>query len=94
MKEILTSKGQITIPQAIRERLNPKPGDVLDFDEDASVIVARRVIAPEEWSARLDQVRETWDSDLITDGQTSGDFIEELRGPMELPSDGGGRGET
>ncbi len=86
MKATLTSKGQITIPRAIRERLNLKPGDVLDFDENASVIIARRVIEPEEWNARLNEARDRWDGELIPDGQTGEDFIEELRGPVELPS--------
>ncbi len=32
----LTGKGQITIPKAVRERLNWKPGDRLDFTVEAS----------------------------------------------------------
>lgn len=27
----LTSKGQVTVPKAVRDRLGLKPGDVLDF---------------------------------------------------------------
>jgi AbrB family looped-hinge helix DNA binding protein len=34
MRATLTSKGQITIPSKIRERLGLKPGQILDFDED------------------------------------------------------------
>lgn len=32
----ITSKGQITIPRTVRERLNWKTGDRLDFTVDAS----------------------------------------------------------
>lgn len=35
-KSKLTSKGQITIPKDVRERLGLKPGDEIDFVEDQS----------------------------------------------------------
>jgi AbrB family looped-hinge helix DNA binding protein len=85
MKVTLTSKGQITIPQAIRKRLNLRPGDVLEFDESASVLVARRVIEPEEWRLHLEEVRGKWNVNLIPKGQSIGHFLEGLRGPVELP---------
>ncbi len=44
MKATVTSKGQITIPLAIRKRLKLQAGAVLDFDESAQCLVARRVI--------------------------------------------------
>jgi len=40
----ITSKGQITIPLPIRKHLRLKPGDVLDFDEKAPFLKARRAI--------------------------------------------------
>jgi len=33
MKSTLTSKGQLTIPKSIRDRMGLKAGDVLEFDE-------------------------------------------------------------
>lgn len=46
----LTSKGQVTIPQDVRERLHATAGDKLswEFQEDGSVVVrkvARRTVA-------------------------------------------------
>jgi len=57
MKATITTKDQITIPQVIRKRLNLRPGDVLEFDESASVLLAHRVIEPEEWESHLDEIR-------------------------------------
>jgi AbrB family looped-hinge helix DNA binding protein len=40
----LTSKGQITIPKAVRERLNLEPGDKVYFDvrDDGTVLLMAR----------------------------------------------------
>ena len=40
----VTSKGQITIPKAVRERLNLEPGDTIYFDaqDDGSVLIVAR----------------------------------------------------
>lgn len=40
----ITSKGQVTLPKAIRDRLNLAPGTLLDFTVDeAGVLTARPV---------------------------------------------------
>lgn len=44
MRAVLTSKGQITIPARLRQRLRLKPGSVLEFDEEAGYLKARPVI--------------------------------------------------
>ena len=39
----ITSKGQITIPLAVRHRMGVGPGDTLEFQEtDAGVLVTKR----------------------------------------------------
>ena len=57
MKATITSKGQITIPVAIREKLGLKPGDQIDFDENATILMGRRVVDPVEWSEALEAWR-------------------------------------
>lgn len=79
MKATLTSKGQITIPVRIRERLHLKPGDVLEFEENAPFIQARKTIPPEAW-ANLNELWQDPHPDLTVD-----ETLEDLRGPVELP---------
>jgi antitoxin PrlF len=45
-KTKLTTKGQVTIPKDVRERLGLRPGDEIDFVEDrAGFRVQKRVLA-------------------------------------------------
>jgi antitoxin PrlF len=52
---ILTSKGQITIPKDIRNRLNLHPGDRLEFviDEDCRVLVLPASVDASELAGML-----------------------------------------
>ncbi len=43
MTATLTSKGQVTIPKAIRDRLGLSKGTQLEFDETAPCLTARKV---------------------------------------------------
>ncbi len=79
MKATLTTKGQLTIPLKIRERLNLKAGDVLDFDENAPFLKAVRVILPEAWEEFGKTAVDPWGS------MTMEEVMNELRGPVELP---------
>ena len=53
----VTSKGQLTIPKEVRERLNIEPGEkvVFRFDEDGGV---RLVNVPSDPMDRLDAAQE------------------------------------
>lgn len=82
MNATLTSKGQITIPLKVRERLHLKPGDVLDFDENAPFLKAVRKIAPEAWEKFGKGWRDPWP------GKSAEEAMDELRGPVDLPPGG------
>lgn len=79
MNATLTSKGQITIPLAIRTRLGLKPGDVLDFDESAPFLKATKPIPPGAWDSVGKKWRDPWPDLSLTE------VLDELRGPVELP---------
>ena len=43
MKTIVSEKGQVTIPKALRDRLGIKAGQTLDFAEERGKLVARKI---------------------------------------------------
>jgi antitoxin PrlF len=43
MKAIVSEKGQVTIPKALRERLGLGPGQVLDFQERKGRLIAEKL---------------------------------------------------
>jgi AbrB family looped-hinge helix DNA binding protein len=80
MKAILTSKGQITIPVDIRNRLRLKTGDVLDFDETTPFLKATKSIDAEAWAQFGAEATDPWGGIEIHQ------VMDELRGPVELPA--------
>ena len=75
----MTSKGQITIPVKQRKKLGLQTGSVLEFDENAQKITAKRVLGPEVFR-EFDQEA----SDPFP-GLTVLETLDELRGPAEIP---------
>ena len=73
-KAKLTSKGQITLPKAVRESLNLKPGDEVDFVEERGVIRMKKHLG----ESRFAQFRGILDP--LPDGMTVDEFIDEIRG--------------
>lgn len=79
MQATLTSKGQVTIPIHVRNRLHLRPGDILEFDETAPFLKAVRVISPQAWEEFGKGWKDPWPG-LPMEG-----VMEDLRGPLELP---------
>ena len=72
VKAVVSEKGQVTIPKRLRDRLGIRPGQVLDFEEDAGRLVARKAV-------REDGLDRLYGS-LDLGGKTTDELIEELRG--------------
>ena len=58
MSTTVTAKGQVTIPKAVRDRLNIKPGSAVDFElaPDGRVVLikaGRKAAAPRSRFARI-----------------------------------------
>lgn len=71
MKAVVSERGQVTIPNALRTRLGIRPGSVLEFDADRGRLVARK-------AADRSPVDEVWGTlDLGTDVD---DYVERIRG--------------
>lgn len=79
MQATLTSKGQITIPVQIRNRLHLKMGDVLEFDETAPFLKATKTIPPQAWEEFGREAIDPWE------GMTIFKIMDELRGSVEIP---------
>jgi AbrB family looped-hinge helix DNA binding protein len=76
MKATLTSKGQITIPTAIRRRLGLEPGQVLEFDEEAPYLLAVPAFDEKAMRALVGRTRGKL-------GRSSRRWLDETRGRVE-----------
>jgi antitoxin PrlF len=69
----VTSKGQVTIPKKVRERLGVHPGEDVGFEEKDGLLVVSKVVTKspfEKWVGRLKHLK----------GQRSDDLVKEARG--------------
>ncbi len=76
MKGVVGERGQVTIPKQLRDRLGIRPGEVLDFEEDAGRLVARKVTERDPVDAVYGILRLPASVDQL---------IEEMRGPADIP---------
>jgi AbrB family looped-hinge helix DNA binding protein len=79
MKATVTSKGQITIPLAIRRKLKLHKGTVLEFDEEADYLKASKSADAERMRAVIGIAKK----ELA--GKSVAEWMETLRGPVRLP---------
>lgn len=79
MKATVTSKGQITIPLAIRRKLKLHRGTVLEFDEGADYLKATKSVDIGRMRAVIGIAREK------LAGKSVEGWLEELRGPVRPP---------
>jgi AbrB family looped-hinge helix DNA binding protein len=70
----LTSKGQITVPKRVRERLGLRAGDELEFVEDGDTIQVRKRPTESRFAPYVGYLKELAGQDVDA-------VIEALRGP-------------
>lgn len=69
----VTSKGQVTIPKKVRDRLGVHPGEDVGFEEKEGVFVITKAVTKspfDKWMGKLKKL----------EGQKSDDLVKELRG--------------
>lgn len=71
----VSQKGQVTVPKPLRERLDIRPGDELDFTEEDGRLVALKL-------TRQDPVDAVYGSVAL--GRSTDEIIRELRGDAEF----------
>ena len=71
MKATVSEKGQVTVPKQLRERLDIRPGDELDFSAEGGRLVALKATPEDPVDAVYGSV------DL---GRPTDEIISELRG--------------
>jgi antitoxin PrlF len=70
MSTTVTSKGQVTIPKPVRDRLNIKPGSQVEFElaPDGRVVLVKAGKKPTApIKGRFDRLRGSMKSDMTTD---------------------------
>jgi len=74
MKTVVSEKGQVTIPKAVRDRLGLRPGTLLEFRAEAGRLVATKVVATD--------VFEKWrGSGKLPGGASVDEHLRRSRGP-------------
>ena len=74
----MTTKGQVTIPREVRDKLGLRAGDEVEFIEAKGVVTIRRKVDLDALRAALAK----WQGYLKDlNGRSSDELVEEMRGP-------------
>ena len=78
MATTVTSKGQVTIPKPVRDRLNLKPGSQVEFElaPDGHVVLVKAGRKSPPAKSRFDRILGTLKTDMTTD-----EIMALMRGP-------------
>jgi AbrB family looped-hinge helix DNA binding protein len=79
VKAQVTSRGQVTIPKALREKFGILPGGTVDFIETADGIRLKKVVNLEQGASVLGWLK----AELA--GASVNEWMDSLRGPVEIP---------
>jgi len=74
VKTTISTKGQVTIPKHLRDRLGLRPGTALEFSEENGRLVARKAETDRDPVAAVTGILNSLDVDT---------YLEETRGPAE-----------
>jgi len=74
MKATVSEKGQVTIPKPLRDRLGIRPGEVLDFEEEAGRLIARK-------ATPVDPVDDVYG--ILQLGEPVDRFVDRIRGAAD-----------
>lgn len=74
MRATVTTKGQVTIPKALRDALGLEAGTILDFRREDDRVVVTKVLADDPVAAVYG---------LAADGRRTDDVMNALRGEPE-----------
>lgn len=69
----VTSKGQVTIPKKIRDKLGVRPGDDVGFEEKEGLMLIKKAVTKspfDKWVGKLKHLK----------GRRSDDLVKEARG--------------
>jgi AbrB family looped-hinge helix DNA binding protein len=72
----VTSKGQVTLPKAMRDDLGINPGDEVDFIKENGTYRVRKHFD----RAKFDAAIQKWAGTVDLGGMTVDEYIEETRG--------------
>ena len=69
----VTSKGQVTIPKKVRDKLGVRPGDDVGFEEKEGLMLIKKAVTKspfDKWVGKLKHLK----------GRRSDDLVKEARG--------------